>query len=152
MIFNILTFTRQTIFLEKGKGEKTLNILTNGPWKRLQGKIKQNNITMPMDIEQNFQIDAKSDIMHNIRNPHVNSLNSSIVFYPNQSNQDENKCRRSISFTPYPAPYKSKQEHLTTSILSQTQVYQLYKKYQCSQSQPSNLINQSDAKRSSTTN
>jgi hypothetical protein len=102
--------------------------------RRLQQKMKQIN-NRP---QQKSQQDTKSNDMHNRRNTYVNSINNTVVLHRNQSYSDEIKYRRSLSFTPYPAPYKSKPEPHTTSLLSQSQAYQQHKKYQRSHSQPPN--------------
>jgi hypothetical protein len=104
------------------------------PSRRLQQKIKQNSNT----TQQKCQQDTKSHNRHNRRNTFVNSKSSTVVLNPTQSYSDEINCRRSLSFTPYPAPYKSKPEIHTTSLFSQTQAYQQHKKYQRSHSQPPN--------------
>jgi hypothetical protein len=104
------------------------------PSRRLQQKIKQNNNT----TQQKSQQDTKSHNRHKSKNTYVNSSNNTFVLHPTQSYSDEIKRRRSLSFTPYPTPYKSKPESHTTSLLSQTQAYQQHKKYQRSHSQPPN--------------
>ena len=90
------------------------------PSRKLQRKTKENNNTP----QQKVLLDTKLHNKQKRINTDVNFLNKSNVVNPYQSNQNEIKRKCYLSFTPYPAPYKSKPEPRTTSLLSQTQAYQ----------------------------
>jgi hypothetical protein len=104
------------------------------PSGRLQRKAKQKYNTP----QHKVQLDSKLHNKQNRMNTDVNFSNISNVLHPTQPNPNEIKRKCSLSFTSYPTPYKSKPEHRTTSLLSQTQAYQQHKKYQRSHSQPPN--------------